>query len=54
MSIGTMRCVAINVTDFPIAYRFWSAVTGYEILGPSHGWHGWLGFLGTQRRADTR
>ena len=48
MSIGTMRCVAINVTDFEVAYQFWSAVTGYEILGPERGWHGWLGFLGTQ------
>ena len=47
MSIGTMRCVAINVTDFAVAYEFWSAVTGYEILGPEHGWHGWLGYLGT-------
>ena len=49
MSIGTMRCIAINVTDFPVAYRFWSAVTGYEILGPPDGWHGWLGFLGTSQ-----
>jgi hypothetical protein len=48
MSIGTIRCVAINVTDFAVAYRFWSAVTGYEILGPEHGWHGWLGYLGTR------
>ena len=48
MSIGTMRCVAINVTDFAVAYEFWSAVTGYEILGPEHGWHGWLGYLGTK------
>ena len=47
MSIGTMRCVAINVTDFAVGYEFWSAVTGYEILGPEHGWHGWLGYLGT-------
>ena len=47
MSVGTMRCVAINVTDFAVGYEFWSAVTGYEILGPEHGWHGWLGFLGT-------
>ena len=42
-----MRCVAINVTDFAVGYRFWSAVTGYEILGPEQGWHGWLGYLGT-------
>ena len=48
MSVGTMRCVAINVTDFAVGYEFWSAVTGYEILGPEHGWHGWLGFLGTR------
>ncbi len=47
MSIGTMRCVVINVTDLAVGYRFWSAVTGYEILGPPDGWHGWLGFLGT-------
>jgi hypothetical protein len=47
MSIGTMRCVAINVTNFAVGYRFWSAVTGYDVLGPIDGWHGWLGFLGT-------
>ncbi len=47
MSIGTLRCVAINVTDLAVAYEFWSAVTGYEVLGPEHGWHGWLGYLGT-------
>jgi Glyoxalase-like domain len=46
MSIGTLRCVAINVTDFALAHRFWSAVTGYEVLGPENGWHDWLGFLG--------
>ena len=49
MSIGTMRCVVINVTDFAVGYQFWSAVTGYEILGPEQGWHGWLGFLGTSQ-----
>ena len=49
MSIGTMRCVVINVTDFAVGYRFWSAVTGYEILGPPNGWHGWLGYLGTEQ-----
>ena len=47
MSIGTVRCVAINVTDLAVGYRFWSAVTGYDVLGPERGWHGWLGFLGT-------
>ncbi len=43
-----MRCVAINVTDFAVGYEFWSAVTGYEVLGPDEGWHGWLGFLGSR------
>jgi hypothetical protein len=47
MSIGTLRCVAINVTDFGVAYRFWSALTGLDVLGPEEGWHGWLGYLGT-------
>ncbi len=47
MSIGTWRCAAINVTDFDLAYRFWSALTGFDILGPEYGYHGWLGYLGT-------
>ena len=47
MSIGTWRCAAINVTDFDVGYSFWSAITGFEILGPEHGYHGWLGYLGT-------
>lgn len=47
MSIGTWRCAAINVTDFDLGYRFWSALTGFDILGPEHGYHGWLGYLGT-------
>ena len=47
MSIGTWRCAAVNVTDFEVGYRFWSAITGFEILGPEHGYHGWLGYLGT-------
>lgn len=48
MAIGTMRCVVINVTDLQIAYRFWSAVTGLEIIGSEDGWHDWLGYLGTK------
>jgi len=48
MSIGTLRCVVINVTDLDVAHRFWSAVTGLEIIGREHGWHGWLGYLGTK------
>ncbi len=47
MSIGTMRCVAINVTDFEVGYRFWSALTGYEVLEPRFWQRGWLGYLGT-------
>src|SRR5262245_35743648 len=47
MAIGTMRCVVINVTDLSVAYRFWSAVTGWEVIGSEEGWHGWLGYLGT-------
>ena len=48
MSIGTLRCVVINVTDLSLAYRFWSEVTGLEVIGPSDGWHEWLGYLGTR------
>lgn len=48
MGIGTLRCVVINVTDLPLAYRFWSEVTGLEIIGSEDGWHDWLGYLGTK------
>ena len=48
MAIGTWRCVVINVTDLKVAYEFWSAVTGFEIIGSEEGWHGWLGYLGTK------
>ena len=47
MSIGTWRCAAVNVTNFELGYRFWSAVTGFDALGPDEGYHGWLGYLGT-------
>lgn len=47
MGIGKLRCVVINVTDLAIAYRFWSEVTGLDIIGSEGGWHGWLGYLGT-------
>ena len=47
MSIGTMRCVAINVTDFEVGFRFWSALTGYEVLDSRYWQRGWLGYLGT-------
>lgn len=48
MAIGTLRCVVINVTDLKVAYEFWSAVTGLEIIGSEDGWHKWLGYLGTR------
>jgi len=46
MSIGSLRCVVINVTDLEIAYEFWSKVTGLDVIGSERGWHGWLGYLG--------
>ena len=48
MAIGSLRCVVINVTDLDLAYRFWSEVTGLEIIGSETGWHDWLGYLGTK------
>ena len=48
MRIGTLRCIAVTVTDFEVGYRFWSAVTGWEVLGPAQGLHGWLGYRGTR------
>ncbi len=48
MGVGTLRCVVINVTDLPLAYRFWGAVTGLEVIGSESGWHDWLGYLGTK------
>lgn len=45
--IGTYRCTVIDVTDLDAGYRFWSAVTGWEIIGsPPGGWHGRFGYLG--------
>lgn len=48
MAIGSLRCVVINVTDLDLAYRFWSGVTGLEIIGSETGWHDWLGYLGNK------
>ncbi|HEY7469293.1 MAG TPA: VOC family protein [Acidimicrobiia bacterium] len=48
MGVGTLRCVVINVTDLHLAYRFWSEVTGLEVIGSESGWHDWLGYLGTR------
>lgn len=47
IGIATYRCTVIDVTDLAAAYRFWSAVTGLEIIGTSPGgWHGRFGYLG--------
>jgi|SRR5665811_1747027 len=48
MGIGTLSCVVINVTDLQLAYKFWGAVTGLEVIGSETGWHDWLGYLGTK------
>lgn len=48
MTIGSLRCIVINVTDLELGYRFWSGVTGLEIIGSETGWHEWLGYLGTK------
>lgn len=48
MAVGEFRCVVINVTDLTAGYRFWSAVTGLEVIGRHEsGWHGRFGYLGT-------
>jgi hypothetical protein len=47
MGVGTIRCVVINVTDLGLAYKFWGAVTGLDVICSEAGWHDWLGYLGT-------
>lgn len=46
MAIATYRCTVLDVGDLTIAYEFWSAVTGLEIIGNPDGWHGRFGYLG--------
>jgi predicted enzyme related to lactoylglutathione lyase len=47
MGIGTYRCTVIDVDDLTIGYRFWSEVTGLEVIGSEEdGWHGRFGYLG--------
>ena len=46
MVIGTYRCTVINVDDLQQGYRFWSAVTGLDVIGSEMGWHGRFGYLG--------
>lgn len=49
MGIGTMRCVALNVTDHEVGLRFWSELTGYEVLEARYWQRGWLAYLGTNQ-----
>jgi hypothetical protein len=45
--IGTYRCTVIDVDDLQEGYRFWSAVTGLDVIGTApDGWHGRFGYLG--------
>lgn len=46
MGIGTYRCTVLDVGDLTVAYKFWSEVTGLEIIGSRNGWHGRFGYLG--------
>jgi len=48
MGVGKLRCVVINVTDLTLAYKFWGAVTGLEVIGSETGWYDRLGYLGTK------
>jgi catechol 2,3-dioxygenase-like lactoylglutathione lyase family enzyme len=44
--IGTYRCTVIDVDDLEVGYRFWSEVTGLDVIGRPDGWHGRFGYLG--------
>jgi catechol 2,3-dioxygenase-like lactoylglutathione lyase family enzyme len=46
MGIATYRCTVIDVDDLEAGYRFWSKVTGLEVIGSRTGWHGRFGYLG--------
>lgn len=46
MGIATYRCTVLDVGDLTVAYKFWSEVTGLEIIGSLGGWHGRFGYLG--------
>jgi hypothetical protein len=46
--IGTYRATVIDVSDLEQGYRFWSAVTGLDVIGSDKGWHGRFGYLGTK------
>ncbi len=46
MTIATLRCAVIDVDDLDLGYRFWSAITGLDVIGSPGGWHGRFGYLG--------
>ncbi len=46
MGIATYRCTVIDVDDLTLGYRFWSEVTGWDVIGKQNGWHGRFGYLG--------
>jgi predicted enzyme related to lactoylglutathione lyase len=47
VAIANYRCAVIDVTDLVEGFRFWSAVTGLEVIGgTAGGWHGRFGYLG--------
>jgi predicted enzyme related to lactoylglutathione lyase len=46
MGIATYRCTVLDVDDLTVAYKFWSEVTGLDIIGSRTGWHGRFGYLG--------
>ena len=48
MGIGMYRCTVLDVDDLTIGYRFWSEVTGLEVIGSGDGWHGRFGYLGSK------
>jgi catechol 2,3-dioxygenase-like lactoylglutathione lyase family enzyme len=46
MGIATYRCTVLAVDDLNVAHKFWSEVTGLEIIGSPGGWRGRFGYLG--------
>lgn len=48
MGIGMYRCTVLDVDDLTVGYRFWSEVTGLEVIGSGNGWHGRFGYLGSK------
>ena len=36
MSVGSIRCVVVNVTDLAVGEEFWSEVTGLPVIGSNY------------------